>query len=115
MCEAGLSIESNRMHGFGESRASESSVSVAMATYNGSAHIRRQLESLVSQARNPSELIVTDDASDDDTLDIVKEFACSAPFPVFVSKNERRLGYRANFIQAALHCKSDLIAFCDQD
>ena len=91
------------------------SVSVAMATFNGARYIRQQLASLAAQSHLPLELVVTDDGSTDETLNLVDEFATHAPFPVFVHRNKTRLGHRANFLQAAILCTSDLVAFCDQD
>jgi glycosyltransferase involved in cell wall biosynthesis len=91
------------------------SVSVAMATYNGENFIREQLDSLAAQQHLPSELVITDDRSSDETAAIAEEFASGAPFPVHLHRNDNRLGYRANFMRAASHCTSDLIAFCDQD
>ena len=91
------------------------SVSVAMATYNGQQHIQRQLDSLAAQSHVPAELVITDDRSDDDTLAIIDAFAKTASFPVKVFRNETHLGYRANFMRAASLCRSELIAFCDQD
>jgi glycosyltransferase involved in cell wall biosynthesis len=91
------------------------SVSVAMATYNGEQHLRRQLASLAAQSYAPAELVVVDDGSDDETLSIITAFAKDSPFPVRVHRNETRLGYRGNFMRAANLCTSDLIAFCDQD
>jgi hypothetical protein len=90
-------------------------VSVALATFNGSKHIDEQLDSLARQRRLPDELVVTDDVSSDDTIARVERFAASAPFPVRLHRNEQRLGYRANFMRAAGLCQSELIAFCDQD
>ncbi len=90
-------------------------VSIALAVYNGQRHIQRQLESLAAQTHQPAELIISDDASTDDTLKIVDAFAKTAPFPVHVHCNDIRLGYRANFIKAASLCRSELIAFCDHD
>ncbi|CAB3758865.1 glycosyltransferase [Paraburkholderia humisilvae] len=91
------------------------SVSVAMATCNGSRYLAAQLESLARQTWLPAELVVTDDASTDDTVAIVEAFARTAPFPVRLHVNPKRLGYRANFMKAAQLCESDVIAFCDQD
>ena len=91
------------------------SVSVAMATFNGQKHIQRQLESLAAQTRIPTELVVSDDGSKDNTLAIIQAFAKTASFPVKVYQNETRLGYRGNFMRAASRCQSELIAFCDQD
>jgi hypothetical protein len=93
----------------------DKSVSVALATCNGATHLGEQLTDLAAQSLAPLELVVCDDASDDDTLAIVTEFAGQAPFPVHVHRNPTRLGYRANFLRCAGLCHGDLIAFCDQD
>ncbi len=90
-------------------------VSVAMATYNGEKYIREQLDSLAAQEHVPAELVVTDDASTDETLAIIDEFSKIVPFPVYIHRNDRRVGYRANFMRAAALCRSELVAFCDQD
>lgn len=86
-----------------------------MATYNGARYIREQLESLAAQTLLPCELVVTDDGSIDTTVDIVRDFAREAPFPVHIYCNENRLGYADNFLYAATLCEGELIAFCDQD
>jgi glycosyltransferase involved in cell wall biosynthesis len=91
------------------------SVSVAMATYNGQKYLDRQLESLAGQIYPPAELVVTDDASEDRTLSIIEDFSRRSPFPVRIWQNTARIGYRKNFMQASSLCRSDLIAFCDQD
>jgi glycosyltransferase involved in cell wall biosynthesis len=90
-------------------------ISIAMATYNGARFIREQLDSLAAQTVLPVELIVADDGSTDDTLAIVEEFAKTALFHVQIVRNETRLGYRTNFMKCAALCTGDLIAFCDQD
>ena len=91
------------------------SVSVALATYNGEDYLAQQLEDLHNQSLLPCELIVCDDGSTDLTLDILQDFADSAPFPVQIHRNAARLGYRQNFVQCAALCSGDFIAFCDQD
>ena len=90
-------------------------VSVAMATFNGARYIRHQLDSLANQALLPGELVVCDDQSTDGTLAIVQDFACDAPFPVLFKRNEARLGFGDNFIEAASLTHCPWIAFCDQD
>ena len=90
-------------------------ISVALATFNGAAFIDEQLASLAAQRHLPGELVVCDDASTDDTVARLEHFAATAPFPVRVKVNPKRLGYRANFMHAAELCRGELIAFCDQD
>ena len=90
-------------------------VSIAMATFNGGRYIRDQLDSLAHQVLLPCELVVCDDQSADDTLATVRDFAREAPFPVRVKRNEARLGFGDNFIEAASLTHCPWIAFCDQD
>ncbi|MCJ2121687.1 glycosyltransferase [Methylobacterium sp. J-077] len=88
---------------------------MALATYNGSGYLQRQLTSLAEQTLPPFELVVFDDGSDDDTHRIVAAFAAKAPFPVRHQVNAERLGYADNFLAAAQACFGTYIAFCDQD
>ena len=90
-------------------------VSIALATFNGEKHLAPQLQSLARQTQLPTELIISDDCSNDRTVEIARSFAGSAPFPVRIICNESRLGYRDNFMHAVEHCGSELIAYCDQD
>ena len=91
------------------------SLAIILATYNGQRYLAKQLDSIRRQTSSPTELIVSDDGSTDSTLKVVRDFAKNASFPVRILQNQTRLGYRANFMQAAAACTCDLIAFCDQD
>lgn len=91
------------------------SISVAMATYNGEKYLEEQLQSILEQTTKPDELVVCDDGSTDSTGQIVAQFAHKAPFPVTFHVNDSRLNYADNFMGAAQRCRSDFIAFCDQD
>lgn len=46
-----------------------------MATYQGSAFIRQQLDSIISQTYTDWEMIIRDDLSNDGTIEIIKEYA----------------------------------------
>lgn len=89
--------------------------SIAMCTYNGAQFLEEQLQSLVNQKRLPGELIVCDDRSSDDTMEILHRFAQTAPFPVTVIQNEESLGVVKNFEKSASLCNGDVILFADQD
>lgn len=91
------------------------SLSIAMAIYNGERFLRQQLDSLSRQTFLPTELVVTDDASTDSTVEILRDFSASAPFPVKFYRNDDRLGFADNFLKAACLCNGALIAFCDGD
>lgn len=86
-----------------------------MATCNGAQFLQAQLNSFVTQTRLPDELVVTDDCSTDSTVEILERFAKTAPFKVFIHRNERNFGYCGNFSQALLRTKGDLVFISDQD
>jgi glycosyltransferase involved in cell wall biosynthesis len=90
-------------------------ISIAMATYNGGKYLREQLESFLAQTRFPDELIITDDCSTDDTLEIIQLFAETAPFVVRWEQNEKNLGYTGNFNHALMRTTGDLVFLSDQD
>src|SRR4030095_10826576 len=89
--------------------------SVAMCTYNGARYVGEQLDSIASQTRPPDELVVCDDRSSDETVQIVEQFAASAKFPVSLEVNSQNLGSTKNFEKAIEICEGDLIALADQD
>jgi hypothetical protein len=91
------------------------SVSVVIGTYNGARFIDAQLQSIASQTLQPSELIVSDDGSSDETAEIVGQFARNAGFPVRFRRNAQKLGFGENFLSASMLARSELVAFCDQD
>jgi glycosyltransferase involved in cell wall biosynthesis len=91
------------------------SVSVAMCIYNGARFLPKQLESIAAQTRLPDELVVCDDGSADESAEIIRKFATSAPFPVRLEINEKNLGATKNFEKAIGLCQGDLISLADQD
>ena len=90
-------------------------LSIAMATYNGADYIGEQLESLFKQTRQPHELIVCDDGSNDATLELLEEFKKRVPFAVRIFRNKENIGHERNFGKAIDLCAGDLIFLCDQD
>ena len=90
-------------------------ISIALCTYNGVAFLDDQLASLISQSRQPDEVVVCDDCSTDSSVALLKEFAATAPFSVHVHENTTRLGSTKNFERAISLCQGDVIALCDQD
>src|SRR5467141_2319930 len=90
-------------------------ISVAMCTYNGARFLPEQLESMAAQTRLPGELVVCDDRSTDESVEIVRNFARAAPFPVRLEMNEENLGSTKNFEKAIELCQGEIIALADQD
>ncbi|PWC03816.1 glycosyltransferase family 2 protein [Agromyces badenianii] len=95
-------------------------VSVALCTRNGAAFAREQVTSILGQSTPVSEIIVSDDASSDDTVAIIERTVADWPDSrtrpeLLVLHNERPLGVTSNFQQAFEACTGELIALSDQD
>lgn len=93
----------------------ESRLSVALCTCNGERYLQEQLASINLQTIQPTEMIICDDCSVDQTMIILRKFKAIAPFPVQIKTNERRLGAAANFMQAIRMCQTEWVLLSDQD
>lgn len=87
-------------------------ISVCMATYNGGRFIRCQLESILAQIGPQDEIVISDDGSTDDTLEVVRSIA--AP-QIRVCLNRSDHGYTPNFENALRHARGEYIFLSDQD
>jgi len=100
----------------GQTKPSRSNkFSVALCTYNGAQFLPEQFSSYLSQKRQPDEIVICDDGSTDETLNLSRAFAERAPFLVRVEVNISNRGVTNNFEKAISLCNGDLIALSDQD
>lgn len=96
-------------------------VSVALGTHNGARYLAGQFRSILAQTHPVAEIVVSDDASNDGTVELAErlideERSTDAATPeLVVLRNPVALGVTANFEQALLAASGDLIALSDQD
>ena len=89
-------------------------VCILMATYNGANYLGEQLESIVGQTYKNISLLVSDDGSTDNTIDILKEY--SKKIDIQIIKNTGKHGAFVNFFNAMKNApKADYYAFSDHD
>jgi glycosyltransferase involved in cell wall biosynthesis len=89
-------------------------VSVVMCTYNGEKFLHPQIGSVLSQTYSNLELLIVDDTSSDNTIQILEEYKRKdSRVKYFV--NEKNIGYNKNFEKAMLLANGEYIAPCDQD
>jgi len=93
---------------------SDKLISIAMCTYNGEKYIQEQLDSILNQTYTNLEIIITDDRSSDNTLEIIKEYQ-EKDARIKLYDNEKNLGFLKNFDKAISLCTGDYIALSDQD
>ncbi|MCE3076561.1 glycosyltransferase [Chryseobacterium gwangjuense] len=94
------------------------SVTVCIATYNGEKYIKTQIDSILSQLNIDDEIIISDDGSTDDTLNIVKNYKDNR-IKIFLNNKrvqKNAFGYVSkNFENAIVNAKGNFIFLADQD
>ena len=81
-------------------------VSVCIPAYNSAVYIKKTMESVLSQEYENIELVVVDDCSRDNTLEVVR----SVKDPrVRIVKNEKNLGMTGNWNKCLAEAKGDYI------
>lgn len=91
-------------------------VSVVMIAYNNGRHIASAIEGVVRQKTDfPIELWISDDASTDNTRDIIKRYASRYPDIVKPLFNKVNLGIQRNYLSVFPHCRGKYMAMCDAD
>jgi len=85
-------------------------VSVMCPTYNAEAYIASAMRSVLSQSYAHVQLVISDDASKDDTVKIVRTVAAEFPHrQVIVNVNEANLGITANCNVALNLCAGEYV------
>ncbi len=87
-------------------------VSVCMATYRGARYVAEQLESILAQLAVNDEVVIVDDASPDDTVNVIKAFKDARVRLIEVTTNQ---GYVRSFEQAVLASSGEFVFLADQD
>lgn len=91
-------------------------ISVIVSSYNGEEYIIEQLESLCNQTHQPDEVLIFDDGSKDNTIQLVNNFINLHQLSGWkLITNSVNKGWRKNFIDGIASAAGDLIFPCDQD
>lgn len=94
---------------------SNSLISVLIPSYNHASFIKETIHSIWNQNYNNIEIIITDDRSTDNTLEILNELKKSTPFPMHIIVNERQLGIAGNCNAAISHANGEFVCFLASD
>jgi len=90
------------------------SVAAIIPTFNSEKAVIRALDSVMNQSVRPQEIIVVDDASTDNTVDVVRKFAARHP-ELRLLVNEQNLGPGPTRNRGWNLASSDFVAFLDAD
>jgi glycosyltransferase involved in cell wall biosynthesis len=87
-------------------------LTVAVPTCNGSAHLGEAIRGILAQEGVAFELIISDDRSDDETLDVVR---ATAGERARIAVNPQRLGLASNWNRCVALSRSPIVAVFHQD
>lgn len=95
-------------------------ISVCIPTFNGEKYIKDQIESILCQLNLDDEIIISDDKSDDNTIEIIESFK-DKRIKIFINQNRNTNKYYSfmfvtcNLENALSKAKGDFIYLADQD
>lgn len=87
-------------------------ISVCMATYNGEQYVKEQIQSILRQIPDDSELIISDDGSTDGTVNEINSIEDGR---ITLLNNNEKHGIIGNFSNAINNSSGDFIFLSDQD
>jgi len=89
-------------------------ISIVLSTFNGSAYLQEQTDSILTQSYPHFELIIADDASTDGTINLIRDYEQRDDriIPIFHDRNQ---GISKNLADALRRAKGAYIAISDQD
>lgn len=90
-------------------------ISVSLCTYMGERFLREQLDSILNQTLPVQEIVIGDDHSTDNTINIIKEYQNVYPELIKYWVNDHTIGSVKNFETTIQRCKGDYIFLSDQD
>lgn len=93
-------------------------VDVIFITYNQEQYVAQGIESIISQKVNKNvcvRVIVADDCSTDNTLNVIKSFENKSSFVFLYTDFGRNLGYHENYHRAFDMCDGNFIAILEGD
>ena len=91
-------------------------VSVHMLTYRHGRFLAQAIEGVLSQRCDfPFEIVIAEDCSPDDTLDIAMAYQEQHPGLIRIVTGERNVGMHRNSQRSTALCRGKYIAFCEGD
>lgn len=91
---------------------------ILLPTYNGQKYIKKMLESIILQDYRPIEVIISDDASKDNTTSIIDNYMklhCNEGLSYRIIRNRKNVGLSGNISRAAKYVHGKYLFLADQD
>ena len=93
-------------------KAERPQIGVAMATFNGAAFIDEQIDSILSELGEGDQLLIVDDDSSDETVELIRK---KSDPRIILLQNVKNRGYVHTFERALSEVGGEVIFLSDQD
>lgn len=90
-------------------------VDILLASYCGEKYLKSQLDSLLNQTYKDTKIIIRDDGSTDNSVEIINDYCSRYPDKVFSVTGEPTGSALKNFARLLECSDGDYVMFCDQD
>lgn len=91
-------------------------IEILLASYNGAEYIGAQLDSLLSQTYQDFCILIRDDGSKDNTIDIIKDYQARYPEKIRLIVDDVKCGSSpSNFMELTKNATAEYVCYCDQD
>lgn len=90
-------------------------VAILMSTYNGAKYLGEQLDSLIGQTFRDWNLFIRDDGSNDNTREIIDEYAAKDSRIHYFNDPVAHRGVKGSFLALLQGVDAPYYMFCDQD
>lgn len=90
-------------------------IDILMATYNAGKFLENQLDSIFNQTCHDWHLIIRDDVSSDNTVDIIEQYIGKYPNKISLFKGDINLGAKSNFNELLKLSSAEYVMFADHD
>lgn len=91
-------------------------IEILMGTFNGSAFLEEQLNSIFNQTYEDWRLTIRDDGSSDSTIEIINKYVNKYPNKIkFIEDGISTGSAKKNFIKLIKYASEEYVMFCDQD
>lgn len=90
-------------------------ISVIIPCYNAAGYITRCLDALEKQTFQDFDVILVDDCSADNTVDVIRGYSKDSNLHITVLQNAQNMGPGASRNNGVAHSQSQYLCFCDSD
>lgn len=90
-------------------------VDILLPTYNGGKFLQEQIVSILEQSHTNFKLLIRDDGSTDDTIEIINSFRIKDERIFFYEDSIGNLGLVSNIEHLLEKSSSEYVMYCDQD